>query len=70
MAIVFDSLSLRGLRKTHLEQLEWYVFRARKAGIFYGNKKQFDKRHKELEVWIKDAVDYANSSGVVMPRGE
>ena len=43
---------LRGLRKTHLEQLEWYVLLAGQQGIYYGDKKQFDKRHKELEAWL------------------
>ncbi len=45
MAIVVDGLSLKGLRKTHLEQLLSYIKERDKTEWYYGNKKQFQKRH-------------------------
>jgi hypothetical protein len=67
MAIVFDTLSLSGLRKTHLEQLLSYIEARDRDGWYYGNKNQFEKRHQDLLRWISMAVDYANEEGVVFP---
>jgi len=67
MAIVFESLSLEGMRATHLRQLLSYLETAEEEGWYYGNKEQFVKRHGELKQWLSGAVDYAISPGVVMP---
>ena len=71
MATTFESISLQGLRVTHLRQLQSYIY-ARKNGNpaywYYGNKKQFEKRHNELKTWINNAVDYATSEGIKMPK--
>lgn len=48
-------------------QLMSYIDFAGRDGWYYGNKKQFAKRHYELGVWIKEAIDYLNSGGVVTP---
>jgi len=71
MATTFESISLQGLRVTHLQQLQSYIY-ARESDQdgywYYGNKKQFEKRHNELKTWINNAVDYATSEGAKMPK--
>ena len=66
MATVFEELSLKGLRLAHLRQLQAYIEHRGIDG--YGNKKQFEKRHDDLSVWIGRAVEYAESEGVKMPE--
>ena len=69
MATTFESISLQGLRVTHLKQLQSYIYaREDDRYWYYGNKKQFEKRHNELKRWINRAVDYATSEGVKMPK--
>lgn len=68
MATVFDEINIRGLRKTHLEQLYSYLEWAERDGTYYGNKEQFIKRHIKLKRWLKNAVDYANEEGVIIPK--
>lgn len=45
------------LRLTHLEQLEMYINSYSDCGFYYGNKTQFEKRHKELLEWVQDLQD-------------
>jgi hypothetical protein len=68
MAVIFESLSLKGLRRTHLEQLLAYIEHRERDGWYYGNKEQFEKRHTELKGWITNAVVYANQEDVRMPK--
>jgi len=68
MATVFESIPLNGLRRTHLEQLLAYVNNTEREGWYYGPKKQFLKRHQELKAWLEDAVEYATSDRVVLPK--
>jgi hypothetical protein len=68
MATIFESLSLRGLRPAHLYQLLTYIEAIEEEGTWHGNKKQFEKRHQELKEWIRDAVKYAYSEGVKLPK--
>jgi len=68
MATVFESISLKGLRKAHLQQLFNYIEDRERDEWYYGNKGQFEKRHKELKQWVKEAMDYAYSEGVVLPK--
>ena len=68
MATVFEELSLKGLRLAHLRQLQEYIKNRERDGWYYGNKKQFEKRHDDLSVWIGRAVEYAESEGVKMPE--
>jgi len=55
MATVFESLSLKGIRPAHLSQLYSYIKTIENDGWYSGNRKQFNKRHKELKEWIEDA---------------
>ena len=68
MATIFESISLKGLRKTHLEQLLSYVEARDQEGWYYGNKEQWEARHHDIKNWLQSAVDYANSEGVKMPK--
>jgi hypothetical protein len=61
-------LELKGLRKAHLQQLLDYVEHREREGWYYGNRKQYEKRHAELKAWLEQAVDHAYSEGVVMPK--
>lgn len=67
MTTIFESISLNGLRISHLRQLQSYVHARDKSGWYYGPKEQFEKRHSELLEWIDSAVIYAESEGVKMP---
>jgi len=68
MATTFESLSLAGIRPAHLSQLLAYIEARDKQEWHYGNKKQFKKRHEELRAWIQNAVNYAYSEDVLMPK--
>ena len=68
MATTFESISLEGLRLTHLRQLQNYVHSRDETGWYYGPKEQFEKRHADLIEWIDSAVTYAESDGVRMPK--
>lgn len=67
MSTLFESINLTGLRKAHLQQLLSYLEDRECNGWFVGNREQFEKRHSELKAWLKSAVEYAYSEGVVMP---
>lgn len=68
MATTFESISLKGLRISHLKQLSNYIHARDDDGWYYGPKKLFEKRHKELIKWIDSALEYAMSEGVKMPK--
>ena len=68
MATIFESLSLNGLRKSHLEQLLSYIENRDREKWYYGNKDQFEKRHQEILNWITNAVNYANQEGIKLPK--
>ena len=67
MSTVFESMSLKGLRVAHLRQLLHYIEHG-EGEWYFGPRKQFEKRHEELKKWVSDALEYAMSEGVVMPR--
>ena len=67
MAEMFDRLELTGLRKAHLDQLFSYLLQREVDGWYIGPRAQFEQRHRELKEWLKAAVEYAYSEGVVMP---
>ena len=67
MSALFDRMELTGLRKAHLQQLLSYVEDRERECWHTGNREQFEKRHNELKEWLKAAVEYAYSDGVVMP---
>jgi hypothetical protein len=45
------------LRLTHYEQLEFYIEAFSESGVYYGNRKQFTKRHDELLEWLQEMQD-------------
>lgn len=67
MSTLMMGLPLYGLRKVHLNQLQWYIKKMGECADFYGRKDYFDKRHKEIEQWIDDACSYVNLNDVVFP---
>jgi hypothetical protein len=46
MSSTIDSISIRGLRKTHLHQLAEYI--RDRDGSYWGNRSQFERRHADL----------------------
>jgi hypothetical protein len=69
MATVFESLSLSGIRLSHLRQLLSYIENRDREGWYYGPRDQFEMRHKDLLDWISNAVEYGESEGVRFPKG-
>jgi L-lactate utilization protein LutB len=70
MAIVVDSVDIRGLRKTHFEQLMDYLLDAEEQDTYYGNYDQYARRHNDLKEWIKHIIKMLNCEGVVVPKKE
>ncbi len=50
-------MSEKTIRESHLNQLLSYIIWAEDSGVYYGNKKYFDKRHLELKQWVNDMID-------------
>ena len=67
MSTLFQSMELAGLRKAHLQQLLWYLEDRDHDRRYAGNREQFERRHEDLRAWLKAAVGYAYSEGVVRP---
>ena len=65
MATVLDSVSIKGLRVTHFEQLLSYVDNYH---LYYGNKAQFGKRHNDLRAWVVGILDQAKREGIIIPK--
>ena len=68
MATVFEYISLKGIRRADLQALSWILDNHIQSGEYWGNKEEFDGRMKRLKTWLDNAVDYAYSEGVKMPR--
>ena len=68
MAYTLDSLDITGLRATHFEQLWEYLLDAEVLGWYYGNKRQFDTRHKEIKEWLRDAIDQMRDPEARIPK--
>jgi len=68
MAIVFDNVSITGLRATHFEQLIELLEEREEEGIYYGNKEQYMKRHKEIKAWLSGIVLTARDSDFKIPK--
>lgn len=60
MAYTIDSVSIKGLRKTHLKQLAYYI--TKQDDWYYGNRKQFEQRHKDLLRFADILYDIANDN--------
>jgi len=57
MSNVYDSVSIVGLRKAHLEQLQAYIYERDLTDWYYGPKEQFQIRHNDLVEWINEIVE-------------
>ncbi len=55
MATPVTEVYINGLRITHFEQLLAYIEERNRPDNqwYYGNRKYFEKQHKELENWVK-----------------
>ena len=62
MAHTIDSISIKGLRKAHLRQLAEYIHST--DGWYYGNKEQFEQRHKDLLRFADMLHDIADDNDV------
>ena len=45
------------LRKAHFNQLMNCLLDKENTGWYYGNKKQFEKRHGELKEWVESIIN-------------
>ena len=54
---VLDTVSIKGLRRTHFEQLLSYIEHREEDMWYYGCKKQFEKRHLELKEWVEQIIE-------------
>ena len=54
---VIDSVSINGLRKTHFNQLLVCLDMRDREGWYFGNRKQFEKRHDELKAWLEEIIE-------------
>lgn len=68
MAIVIDSVGIKGLRVAHLRQLQAYIETRDETGWHYGPREQFEVRHDDLAVWINNIVEMVSDKGVVIPK--
>jgi hypothetical protein len=68
MATIIDSVSIEGLRKTHLHQLDAYIGWAEEHGIYYGPKDQFVKRHNDLRKWMDSVLEWIDDPNVKIAR--
>lgn len=51
------TISIHGLRHTHFQQLMAYLDHCEEEGWYYGQKEYFEKRHKELRLWLEDILN-------------
>ena len=49
-------------RLAHWNQLISYIQDAERVGWYYGDKRQFDNRHKDLHEWAKQQAQQANKN--------
>jgi len=68
MATIFDCVGISGLRVTHFRQLLAYIEHRELDSWYYGNEKQFEKRHNELKEWVNGIIECVESEGVKIPK--
>ena len=68
MAIVIDSVDIKGLRKTHFYQLNEVLQENKRSGFYNGNKKQYDKRHCELVEWVNKIINLVDDPEIIIPK--
>lgn len=68
MAITFGSVSIKGLRATHFEQLMHLLKEREEEGSYYGNKEQYMKRQAEIKTWLSGIIEFARDSDFRIPK--
>lgn len=68
MATLFENISLNGIRAADLKALHELIISKKDECSYYGNREQYYKRLDRLDEWVGDAVKYAYSNGVKMPK--
>ena len=68
MATLFENIPLNGIRAADLSALHSILTERIEDGCYYGNREQYYERLERLEKWLGDAVRYAYSEGVKMPK--
>ena len=64
MTLISEALSIEGMKKTEFQQLASYVRWAEERGVYYGNKEQFEKRHKRIVEWMDGVIELLADSNV------
>lgn len=65
MSVVIESLQIpRGWSKSYINQLANYVRKRDEEGYYCGNRKQFEKRHKEILEWLEEYEAYCDDFSV------
>ena len=49
--------TIKPLTRAKIDQLMAYLNHRDESGWFYGDKKQFEKRHIEIKHWLHDALE-------------
>ena len=57
MNIVLDKPKFKPLTLAELRQLHGYCMVAEEDGGFYGNKRQYWSRHKNIRAFLEDAIN-------------
>lgn len=58
MEIVFEKkTSIKPLTLNELRQLHGYCMVAEEDGGYYGNEKQYWKRHNSIKEWLEDCIN-------------
>ena len=68
MAHTVDSISLRGLRKSHLRQLVSYIRDRDREGWYYGPREQFERRHADLLALADRIESIADDADARLPN--
>jgi len=57
MEVVFEKkTTIKPLRLAHFNQILTYLEDREQDEWYYGNKKQFNKRHEEIRAWAEDCI--------------
>jgi len=70
MTVKFNRVDITGLRATHFEQLRDYVEHRERTNYYYGNREQYEKRHKELKVWLAQIIIKAKDTNNRIPKAK
>jgi len=68
VANVYGEISIKGMRKAHLRQLSNYIHERDREEWHYGNKEQFESRHKDLIKWVDDLCEFFDASDVKIAK--